>query len=109
MMKIFLFILISFSLSGQITIDKNLDLAFDYYRGTAISWGTSEIINHFTKHPFLSGIIGLAIGTGQGLILERSEAGKIVSCMGSSAGSFCYIVRLDYKRKNIDTLKYKNL
>lgn len=87
------------------------DLAFDYYRGTMISGGTSLMLNKVTKKPILSGIAGLIIGTAQGLIFERGQSGKTISCMGSVSGSFVYIIDLHLKEcKRLEKLeleKYK--
>lgn len=101
-MKTLLSILISFSLSAQITIDKSkesLDLTLDYYRGTIICFGSTEVLTHYTHRPFLSGCIGFGIGAAQGLILERGAEGKVVSVMGSLLGTFCYIIRNDLRQK----------
>lgn len=108
-----LILLISLNFKSQTNFKefyfKN-DLAFDYYRGAIISGGSSLILNKIIKKPFLSGLIGFTLGYAQGLIFERGLNGKIVSCMGTTGGTFVYIIHLNLKNKQEqEILKYKQL
>ena len=90
---------ISFRSFSQLTLDRNTDLTYTYYRSLGISFASSVILEHITRRPFTAGVTGLAIGSLQGLILEKGGTSKIVSCMGSFGGSFVYVVRCDIKNK----------
>ncbi len=90
---------------------KNLDLTLDYYRALGVSLTTSLFVDKLTHNHLASGIIGLVAGSLQGLMLERGNDGKIVSCMGSFGGTFIFIPICTGKDKRaqrkLDTLKGK--
>ena len=87
---------------SQIKMSSETDLTLDYYRGAGITFFTAEITNYFTHKPFLSGVVGIIVGCGQGLILERGNDGKIVSCMGAAGlGNFAFIIHNNNKNNQI--------
>ena len=99
-MKIAIIILlISFRSFSQITLDRNTDLTNTYYRSLGISLASSIILEKITHRPFTAGVTGLAIASLQGLMIEKGNTSRMVSCMGSFGGSFVYVVRCDIKNK----------
>lgn len=101
---------------GQTPLEKfysKNDLAFDWYRGAIISGGTSLILNKAMKgkHPILCGLIGNVVAGAQGIILERGQSGKIVSCMGAAGGTMGYTIVLHLKAvkraEMEENMKYK--
>ena len=84
------------------------DLTFDYYSNVGLAGGVSEITNHYTHRPFLSGVCGFAAGAIRSCF-ERGLNGKIVSAMGSWGGQLGFIIRNDQKKKRLKRLRALNI
>ena len=120
-MKTIILLLISFSISAQVTIEKIDDKALHVYAGMIASAGIGSFAYHKTKKPFISCLIGFGsgclIGIGKEAVYDKllkrgvcSNEDAYFTFWGSAVGSFVLRAGIDIKeRHDIDKEYFENL